>query len=81
MSAHLDAMVRSHADRRPRGITSVCSAHPLVLEAALVQGRDDAAPVLIEATSNQVDQFGAGSHRQIDAVVRDDLRIPLDDSA
>ncbi|HET8665626.1 MAG TPA: D-tagatose-bisphosphate aldolase, class II, non-catalytic subunit [Nocardioides sp.] len=58
MSAHLDAMVRSHADRRPRGITSVCSAHPLVLEAALVQGRDDAAPVLIEATSNQVDQFG-----------------------
>lgn len=58
MNAHLDAMVRSHADGRPRGITSVCSAHPLVLEAALLQGRDDGTPVLIEATSNQVDQFG-----------------------
>jgi D-tagatose-1,6-bisphosphate aldolase subunit GatZ/KbaZ len=58
MSAYLDAMVRSHGDCRPSGITSVCSAHPLVLEAALVQGRDDGTPVLIEATSNQVDQFG-----------------------
>jgi D-tagatose-1,6-bisphosphate aldolase subunit GatZ/KbaZ len=58
MSAYLDAMVRSHGDSRPSGITSVCSAHPLVLEAALVQGRDDGTPVLIEATSNQVDQFG-----------------------
>jgi D-tagatose-1,6-bisphosphate aldolase subunit GatZ/KbaZ len=58
MSAHLDALVRSHTDGRPSGITSVCSAHPLVLEAALVQGRNDGMPVLIEATSNQVDQFG-----------------------
>jgi D-tagatose-1,6-bisphosphate aldolase subunit GatZ/KbaZ len=58
MSAHLDAMVRSHAGERPSGLTSVCSAHPLVLEAALIQGREDGTPVLIEATSNQVDQFG-----------------------
>ncbi len=58
MNAHLDAMVRSHASERPIGLTSVCSAHPLVLEAALLQGRADGTPVLIEATSNQVDQFG-----------------------
>jgi D-tagatose-1,6-bisphosphate aldolase subunit GatZ/KbaZ len=58
VNAHLDAMVRSHADGRPRGLTSVCSAHPLVLEAALLEGRVDGTPVLIEATSNQVDQFG-----------------------
>jgi len=58
MSAALDAVVRSHATVRPRGLTSVCSAHPLVLEAALAQGHADGTPVLIEATSNQVDQFG-----------------------
>lgn len=58
MNAHLDTMVRSHLGDRPSGLTSVCSAHPLVLEAALRQGRADGVPVLIEATSNQVDQFG-----------------------
>ena len=40
------------------GITSVCSAHPLVLEAAVLQALDDGTAVLVEATSNQVDQFG-----------------------
>ncbi|HET7070342.1 MAG TPA: D-tagatose-bisphosphate aldolase, class II, non-catalytic subunit [Nocardioides sp.] len=58
MNAHLDAMVRSHTSERPAGITSVCSAHPLVIEAALRQGAADRSPVLIEATSNQVDHFG-----------------------
>jgi D-tagatose-1,6-bisphosphate aldolase subunit GatZ/KbaZ len=58
VNAHLDAVVRSHAAGHPRGITSVCSAHPLVIEAALAQGVADGSPVLIEATSNQVDQFG-----------------------
>lgn len=58
MNHVLDEVVQSHRDGRPAGITSVCSAHPLVIEAALVQGRTDRVPVLIEATSNQVDQFG-----------------------
>jgi D-tagatose-1,6-bisphosphate aldolase subunit GatZ/KbaZ len=58
MNQHLDAVVRSHRDGRPTGITSVCSAHPLVIEAALVQGVSDGSAVLVEATSNQVDQFG-----------------------
>src|ERR1700712_3700189 len=40
------------------GVTSVCSAHPLVIEAALEQAKDGVNAVLIEATSNQVDQFG-----------------------
>lgn len=40
------------------GIYSVCSAHPLVLEAALLQAAEDGSLALIEATSNQVDQFG-----------------------
>lgn len=40
------------------GVYSVCSAHPLVLEAAIRQTREDGGYLLVEATSNQVDQFG-----------------------
>ena len=47
-----------HKAGEPVGVYSVCSAHPTVLEAAIVQAADDDGFVLIEATSNQVDQFG-----------------------
>lgn len=40
------------------GITSVCSAHPIVIEAALGLARDRGKTVLIEATCNQVNQDG-----------------------
>ncbi|HTO30986.1 MAG TPA: D-tagatose-bisphosphate aldolase, class II, non-catalytic subunit [Pararhizobium sp.] len=40
------------------GITSVCSAHPEVIRAALSLGRDMGQSVLIEATCNQVNQDG-----------------------
>ncbi|MFT8716753.1 MAG: class II D-tagatose-bisphosphate aldolase, non-catalytic subunit [Acetobacter malorum] len=40
------------------GITSVCSAHPIVLEAALRRAASNRTPVLIEATCNQVNQEG-----------------------
>lgn len=40
------------------GITSVCSAHPIVIEAALEFGIETDKPVLIEATCNQVNQDG-----------------------
>ena len=40
------------------GIYSVCSAQPLVIEAAIRQAIIDDAVVLIEATANQVNQFG-----------------------
>ena len=46
-----------HAGTRV-GITSVCTAHPLAIEAALLQGMADGSPVLIEATCNQVNQDG-----------------------
>jgi D-tagatose-1,6-bisphosphate aldolase subunit GatZ/KbaZ len=42
----------------PRGIYSVCTAHPLAIRAAVRQASEDASPFLIEATSNQVNQFG-----------------------
>lgn len=40
------------------GLYSICSAHRLVLEAAMQQALGDESAVLIESTSNQVDQFG-----------------------
>jgi D-tagatose-bisphosphate aldolase class II non-catalytic subunit len=42
----------------PTGITSVCSGHPLVIEAAMLQAAEDEAPLLIEATCNQVNHLG-----------------------
>jgi len=40
------------------GIYSVCSAHPLVLTAAILRAKRDQSLLLIEATANQVNQFG-----------------------
>ena len=40
------------------GVTSVCTAHPLVIEAALSHGLRTGQRVLIEATCNQVNQDG-----------------------
>jgi D-tagatose-1,6-bisphosphate aldolase subunit GatZ/KbaZ len=55
--ALLDVVRRQKAGE-PAGLTSVCSAHPIVLRAAVAQAAEDGASTLIEATSNQVDQFG-----------------------
>ena len=57
MSVLLDLVAARRAGT-PRGITSVCSAHPVVIETTLAHGRDLGAPVLIEATCNQVNQDG-----------------------
>lgn len=58
----MDKFSRLFADHKAghlRGIASICSAHPLVIEAtfrhAMGRGRE---MVLVEATSNQVNQFG-----------------------
>ena len=50
--------IRRHKAGEPVGIYSVCSAHPTVVQAAIAQAAADGSRVLIEATSNQVDQFG-----------------------
>lgn len=54
----LDFLVSSKNSNNPLGIPSICSAHPLVIEAALLNGRKHGKIVLIEATSNQVNQYG-----------------------
>ncbi len=54
----LKKLLGDRVDSLPRGITSVCSAHPLVIEAALRRGALQEAVVLIEATCNQVNHEG-----------------------
>jgi D-tagatose-1,6-bisphosphate aldolase subunit GatZ/KbaZ len=52
--------LRAHllSGRGRTGVYSVCSAHPWVIEAAALQAVDDGQPLLLEATSNQVNQDG-----------------------
>ncbi len=57
MSHLLDEIVRAHKQGLPRGITSICSAHPWVLKTALQMD----GPLLIESTCNQVNQYGGYS--------------------
>jgi D-tagatose-1,6-bisphosphate aldolase subunit GatZ/KbaZ len=51
-------IVARHKAGHSVGVYSACSAHPLVIEAALSHARRQSGPVLIEATSNQVNQDG-----------------------
>ncbi|MBB4093449.1 D-tagatose-bisphosphate aldolase, class II, non-catalytic subunit [Brucella pecoris] len=54
----LSALPARYASGVRGGITSICSAHPLVIEAALLEGVATNTDVLIEATCNQVNQEG-----------------------
>jgi D-tagatose-1,6-bisphosphate aldolase subunit GatZ/KbaZ len=54
----LDLLLGSERVAGQVGITSVCSAHPLVLEAACREAKRAGTAVLIEATCNQVNQDG-----------------------
>lgn len=58
MSHPLQAIPARYHSGAHGGITSVCSAHPIVIEAALELGRETGRTVLIEATCNQVNQDG-----------------------
>lgn len=54
----LQNLVRNHKSGNPVGIYSVCSAHEYVLRAAMLSAKQDSAPLLVESTCNQVNQFG-----------------------
>jgi D-tagatose-1,6-bisphosphate aldolase subunit GatZ/KbaZ len=77
-------IVASRDAGRPCGVVSICSAHPAVIRAALEQAADDDRPVLIEATSNQVNQHGGYTGmnpHQFRAFVEGEarrVRFPLD---
>jgi D-tagatose-1,6-bisphosphate aldolase subunit GatZ/KbaZ len=57
MSSFLANISRLRTGAEQRGIYSVCSAHPWVLEAAMRRHLSEPGPLLIEATCNQVNQF------------------------
>ena len=58
MHALLDLIAR-HRQGHAIGVTSICSAHPLVVEAGLRHAQRNGQPlVLFEATCNQVNQDG-----------------------
>lgn len=54
----LDRIVARNRAGEGAGLPSYCTAHPETLAAILRCYQDDSAPVLIEATCNQVNQFG-----------------------
>ncbi|MBX5223206.1 D-tagatose-bisphosphate aldolase, class II, non-catalytic subunit [Rhizobium sp. NLR8a] len=58
MDRMLIRLAAARREGRPFGITSVCSAHPVVLRAAIRRAVRDGMPVLIEATCNQVNHLG-----------------------
>ncbi|MFZ0325611.1 MAG: class II D-tagatose-bisphosphate aldolase, non-catalytic subunit [Actinomycetes bacterium] len=59
MTSHpLDDLVQAKRAGVALGMTSVCSAHPTVLEATLRHGASHNHIVLVEATCNQVNQDG-----------------------
>lgn len=58
MKHPLQVMMEKRQKGERCGIPSYCSANELVLEAALRRAKELNRPVLIEATANQVNQFG-----------------------
>jgi D-tagatose-1,6-bisphosphate aldolase subunit GatZ/KbaZ len=55
---HLDDLIAAQKRGESKGMVSICSAHPWVLQAAMQSALQTGEPVLIEATCNQVNQFG-----------------------
>ncbi len=80
----LDEVVRRQKAGESHGITSVCSAHPLVIEAAVRQALASGGTLLVEATSNQVDQYGGytgmrpGDFRELVHGIAAEHGLPLD---
>ena len=58
MASSLQRHLAKRREGVAQGIYSVCSAHPWVIRAAAEQAAADGSLLLIEATSNQVNQFG-----------------------
>jgi D-tagatose-1,6-bisphosphate aldolase subunit GatZ/KbaZ len=54
----IQQVVKAHRRGEPVGLYSVCCSHPMVLTAAMRVAQRCDTLLLIEATSNQVDQFG-----------------------
>ncbi|MGD8780842.1 MAG: class II D-tagatose-bisphosphate aldolase, non-catalytic subunit [Ignavibacteria bacterium] len=58
MNNYISNIVSRNKSGEPVGIFSVCSANRFVIEASMIYAKKRNKFLLIEATSNQVDQFG-----------------------
>lgn len=58
MKHPLQEMMDQHRNGEKIGIPSYCTANELVLEECLIRAKKLGIPVLIEATANQVNQYG-----------------------
>ena len=58
MNNFLEDTIAAHKAGQALGVPSLCTAHPLVLQAGVAQALETGTGLLVEATSNQVDQFG-----------------------
>jgi D-tagatose-1,6-bisphosphate aldolase subunit GatZ/KbaZ len=58
MISALEALLNANRQGEPRGIPSICSAHPWVLRAAARGAARSGGLLLVESTCNQVNQFG-----------------------
>lgn len=54
----LDHMLSQRKTHSIKGIPSICTANPRVIKACLREYKKTSLPLLIEATANQVNQFG-----------------------
>jgi D-tagatose-1,6-bisphosphate aldolase subunit GatZ/KbaZ len=68
-------VIEKHKSGESIGLTSICSSNQYVLEAVMCQARDDGTPILIESTSNQVDQFGGYSGMTPDGFMASTKRL------
>ena len=57
-STRLRDVLRGNRQSGKGGIYAVCSAHQVVIEAAIQQCLEDGSVLLVESTSSQVNQFG-----------------------
>jgi len=78
----ISTIIQEHKFDKSIGITSVCSANPFVLKASILNAKNNDKAVLIESTSNQVDQYGGytgitpSMFRDIVYKTADDLNFP-----
>lgn len=77
----LRARLKENRNGKSVGVYSVCSSHPAVIKASIEQAKVDQSILLIESTSNQVNQFGGYTglkpHDFINLVKNEALKIGL----
>ena len=58
MNKPIYEMIKAQKEGQSIGLFSVCSAHPTIIDSCVKFAAEHKIPVLIEATCNQVNQFG-----------------------